>query len=159
MSAPIPQKPITADMVRLIRRILLETLLEYGVIQSDDDKAAGIEKLSKQLGQVEALRENRIALEGEFNKRLVRAEELRKTLRSDIAYAAFRVADLQKRWQSHAPVVRDLGAFSPGGEHNSADLQKIAVLREFIQTADSDTRQRMEAEITRLEIKAVQDRR
>jgi hypothetical protein len=80
-------------------------------------------------------------------------EALRKTVAADLAQVVLAVQELEKRG-GQGPVIRDLGAISP---QVVAEMQKASVLKDLLkETSDPLTRQKLQEEITRLEIKAVQ---
>lgn len=98
-------------------------------------KVNGIkERLSKNLNEVQSVRKDFSLMKYDLGKILSAIEGLEK--RGGVG-----------------PVVRDLGVFSTQA---MADLQKVSVLKEMLPKADPTTRQVLESEISRLEIKTIQ---
>lgn len=73
-------------------------------------------------------------------------------MKYDLGKILSAIEGLEKRG-GVGPVVRDLGVFSTQA---MADLQKVSVLKEMLPKADPTTRQVLESEISRLEIKTIQ---
>ncbi len=116
--------------------------------------AIKIENLSKALGsqtsqvagQIGELRKTVDGFKSEIDSR-------QSSIVNDLAQIVLAVQTLEKRG-GQGPVIRDLGAISPTA---MAEMQKAAVLKDLVkETEDPLTRQKLQEEIARLEIKAIQ---
>jgi hypothetical protein len=141
-----------------VKDILISLLMDLGLVQPTgaqpmsmamrmDDLSKASQQLSVSSDQLQkAFASHRSQVEAQL-------AELRKSLGSDIAQIVAALQVLEKRG-GQGPVIRDLGAISPQAV---AEMQKASVLKDLLKdTADPLTRQKLQEEITRLEIKAVQ---
>ncbi len=153
-----------------IKSIVIDVLAELGLVQpvsggpmqmgaklgdmvksQTQSLAARVDKLQNQVINAEKglLKMQTVDL-GELRKSF---EGFKTALLADLAKVAVVVDALEKRG-GPGPVIRDLGAISPQA---MAEMQKASVLKDLLKdAADPQTRQMLQNEITRLEIKAVQ---
>lgn len=147
-----------------VKSVVISLLIDLGLVQESstqptnmsmalrlDDLKKGITSREKGLLKIQQT-ELQKALDSQKTSMEGQVADLRKTLASDIAQVVLAVEKLEKRG-GPGPVVRDLGVISPQA---MAEMQKAAVLKDMLPNADPLTRQKLEAEITRLEIKAAQ---
>lgn len=153
-----------------IKGIVIDVLAELGLVQP---VSGGPMQMGAKLGDmVKSQTQSLAARVDELQNQIINAEkgllkmqaadlgELRKSfegfktaLVADLAKVAVVVDALEKRG-GPGPVIRDLGAISPQA---MAEMQKASVLKDLLKdAADPQTRQMLQNEITRLEIKAVQ---
>ena len=154
--------------VEAVKAIVIDLLMSLGLVEAKGAQpmsmAMRMDEMQKQIGETKtwaqtlrpnetadlqkALSDQKTAFEGQI-------ETLKKTISSDLAQIAISVETLEKRGSS-GPVLRDLGAITPQA---MAEMQKATVLKDMLKREnDPTTRQALQAEITRLEIKAVQSR-
>lgn len=150
--------------VEAVRGVVINLLMELGLVQATGAQpmsmAVRMDGLSKAIaGQKSQVESQMSKVEDRFGalQKMVEGqssivEELRKAYATDIAQIVNAVQMLEKRGGA-GPVIRDLGAITQQG---MADLQKAAALKDLLPGADPLTRQNLQAEITRLEIKAAQ---
>jgi len=152
--------------VEAVKAIVIDLLMSLGLVEAKGAQpmsmAMRMDEMQKQIGETKtwaqtlrpnetadlqkALSDQKTAFEGQI-------ETLKKTISSDLAQIAISVETLEKRGSS-GPVLRDLGAITPQA---MAEMQKATVLKDMLKREnDPTTRQALQAEITRLEIKAVQ---
>lgn len=150
-----------------VREIVISLLAELGLVQpaigADQPMQMGA-KLGDLVKAQSAALHTRLddlqkqIISAEKSLLKMQADELQKENRQaqivqDLAKVAVAVDAIEKRG-GPGPVVRDLGAISPNA---MAEMQKAAVLKDLLKdAADAQTRQMLQNEITRLEIKAVQ---
>ena len=136
-----------------VEAIVIDMLTRLGLVEAASgpqpmSMAMRMDELKKQIGESAGLRK---ALDDQ------RAEisELKKQIGSDLAQIVNAVQVLEKRGSS-GPVLRDLGEISPSA---MAEMQKASVLKDLLKNEnDPSVRQSLQAEITRLEIKAIQSK-
>jgi hypothetical protein len=156
-TAPEPkQAGLSADAVK---SLVISMLMELGLVQQSGAQPMAmsikIENLGKALQASVSTDQLNKALENKAGAdQLEKTNSRLNTVVSDLAQVISAVQVLEKRG-GPGPVVRDLGVIS---QQAMAEMQKAAVLKDMLPNSDPLTRQSLEAEITRLEIKAAQTR-
>ena len=170
-----PESQQAGLSVEAVKQVVLDLLTELGLVQATgagqpmqmgaklnglvkaqtNPLATRLDDLQKQLVLAEKglLKMQADELQKALDGQKTNLDDLRKTIAGDIAQGAIALDTLEKRG-GPGPVIRDLGAISPNA---MAEMQKSAVLKDLLKDAtDPQTRQALQTEITRLEIKAVQ---
>lgn len=151
-----------------VKGIVIAVLTDLGLVQPATGAGQPMQMGEKLNGLVKAQTSAISVRLDDLQKQIVSAEkgllkmqaaELQKIenrqtqIVQDLAKVAVAVDAIEKRG-GPGPVIRDLGALSPQA---MAEMQKASVLKEMLKDATNpQTRQALQAEITRLEIKAVQ---
>jgi len=150
--APDPQ---AGPDVNVINEVVVGVLMDLGLVQPGGSQpmsmSVRMDDLQKQIINAET------GLGKMYQESLSKAisdqkeyfEKAVQGLASDIAQLALAHEALEKRG-GPGPVIRDMGAVS---QSDLADLQKAATLKDMLDKVDPATRQALQAEITRLEIK------
>ncbi len=153
-----------------VKEIVVKLLMELGLVQeSNSNGQAAFQRvehsdgLQKMDGRVDDLQKQLVNAEhviADYQKRFEALEPLAKALDDfkaqmikDLAAVAVAVETLEKRG-GMGPVIREVGALTPQA---LADTQQADVLKKLAaETTDPLLRQRLEQEISTLEIKAAQ---
>lgn len=156
------QQSLTMESVR---SMVVDLLLQLGLVQPAENvsseegslamsiKTKGLKKSVTSAWRAKSAKIETI--DARLTKAQAQLDPLAKQfgmMKADLGKILDAVETLEKRGSS-GPVVRDLGAISP---QSMADMQKVAVLRDMLKDASPSTRQALETEISRLEIKAIQ---